>query len=256
MSSVWSMFPLGALCGLLGLPGTIAAQVPPMITDRPDFTESAAVVPPGLVQVEGGYTFARTDGVNAHAFGELLLRVPLLARVEGRLSLNSLLMEDAGEGRARYEGLGVGFKLKVLDGGTPEARWRPDVAVLGGTLLALDGAVDREATVSGRVAAGWTITSVLGLGANLGILSAAQGGDRFTQAVTSFSAGLAAGETTGIYLEYFGLHPETARGPARPFLNGGITQRFGAGLQFDARLGAALSGPSAVFAGAGVSVRW
>ena len=43
--------------------GVASAQSPDLVTDRPDQTESAAVVPHGLVQVETGYRFVR-DGVD------------------------------------------------------------------------------------------------------------------------------------------------------------------------------------------------
>ena len=38
-----------------------ASEPPELITDRPDQTESAETVPPGLVQVETGWVFARED---------------------------------------------------------------------------------------------------------------------------------------------------------------------------------------------------
>lgn len=242
----------------LGLltPG-VTAQEAPLVTDRPDFTESAEVVPPGLAQLEGGYTFVRDDGVSAHALGELLLRLPLLSRLEARFGLNSLLVEaDPGAGRTRYEGLGLGVKVKLLHRRAGAPRWQPSVAVLGGALVPLAGEVGGDVVGSGRMAAAWELTSRLGLGANLGLVSGSDDGVRFTQALASVSGGLTLTGTTGVFIEYFGLHPETARGPNRPFVNAGVTQRLAAGLQLDARLGTALTGPSAVFVGVGFAVRW
>jgi len=243
--------------GFGGLTAGMVAQEAPLVTDRPDFTESAEVVPLGLVQLEGGYTFARADGVRAHALGELLVRAPLLSRLEARVGGNSLLMEEApSDSRARYEGLGLGVKVKLLEHRTGAPRWQPSLAVLAGTLIPLSGEVGREVVGSVRLAAAWELTSRLGAGANLGLASGTDDGDRFTQVLASVSGGLVLTETTGVFVEYFGLHPETAAGLNRPFVNAGVTQQLAAGLQIDARVGTALSGPSAVFVGVGFAVRW
>ena len=52
--------PVGVL-GFVLAPGSASAQTPDLVTDRLDQTESATVVPRGLVQVETGYLFARDD---------------------------------------------------------------------------------------------------------------------------------------------------------------------------------------------------
>ncbi len=41
----------------------------PLITDRPDFTESPVAVAPGLFQLEGGYTFSKDAGEDKHTLG-------------------------------------------------------------------------------------------------------------------------------------------------------------------------------------------
>ena len=55
----------------------------PLVTDRPDFTESTVTVGRGVMQLECGYTFTADDeaGVrtNNHSFPETLLRVGMLA---------------------------------------------------------------------------------------------------------------------------------------------------------------------------------
>ena len=37
-------------------------DIGPLVTDRPDFTESAVGVPIGRVQIEAGYTWTRKGG--------------------------------------------------------------------------------------------------------------------------------------------------------------------------------------------------
>lgn len=79
--------------GALLIGGAAAAQEPaPLVTDRPDFTESTETVPAGRVQFEGGYTPLRSGGVDEHAIGEVLLRLGVSGRTELRLGLNSFLV--------------------------------------------------------------------------------------------------------------------------------------------------------------------
>ena len=55
----------------------------PLVTDRPDFTESSSTVGMGVVQLETGYTFTYDDNeigkTNEHSFPEALLRIGMLA---------------------------------------------------------------------------------------------------------------------------------------------------------------------------------
>ena len=61
----------------------------PLVTDRPDFTESTDAVPYGLFQLEVGYTFThdRESGVRnqTHTSPELLLRAGLAQDFELRI---------------------------------------------------------------------------------------------------------------------------------------------------------------------------
>ena len=65
--------------------GVARAQSPDMVTDRPDQTESAAVVPRGLLQVETGYLFARDGDVDGYAVPGTLFRIGLGGRLELRI---------------------------------------------------------------------------------------------------------------------------------------------------------------------------
>ena len=65
--------------------GVARAQSPEMVTDRPDQTESATVVPWGLLQVETGYLFARDGDVDGYAVPGTLFRLGLGGRLELRI---------------------------------------------------------------------------------------------------------------------------------------------------------------------------
>jgi len=63
-------------------------EIIPMETDRPDFTESSIVVPPGSLQFENGFTYEMGDGAQrTSTYPETLLRVGLTKRVEARVGL-------------------------------------------------------------------------------------------------------------------------------------------------------------------------
>ena len=57
--------------------GVASAQSPDLVTDRPDQTESATVVPRGLIQVETGYLFARDSNVDGYEVPGTLFRIGL-----------------------------------------------------------------------------------------------------------------------------------------------------------------------------------
>ena len=84
------LFPVIAL--LITLPPAAFAQTSDLVTDRPDFTESAVSVAPGRVQLEGGYTFSRIEAERTHTVGELLARFGAVDRLEFRLGINSAVV--------------------------------------------------------------------------------------------------------------------------------------------------------------------
>ena len=61
----------------------------PLVTDRPDFTESTKTIPRGHLQIEAGFTFVYDrrgdDRLRDHAAPELLLRIGLADDFELRI---------------------------------------------------------------------------------------------------------------------------------------------------------------------------
>jgi hypothetical protein len=83
--------------------------------DRPDFTESALVVPPGALQVEGGMTWVRSDSATTEfQAAELALRYGCWKRFEWRLALPNYVRVSADG--ARVAGASdplFGFKVQA-----------------------------------------------------------------------------------------------------------------------------------------------
>ena len=93
-----------------------------LITDRPDFTESAVVVPKGNLQLESGVTWERTSGINVLSGPELLLRWTFVDHLELRAGIPNYVNADEVSG---FSDGSVGLKYQI----GPWAQW--DVGIIG-----------------------------------------------------------------------------------------------------------------------------
>ena len=95
----------------------------PLITDRPDFTESTVTVGKGIAQIEFGYTYIDTGDSEVHSLGEPLLRYGILAEwLELRLGV--FPQEENGE--SGFSDLYFGFKIAL----TPQDGLLPEMALI------------------------------------------------------------------------------------------------------------------------------
>ena len=127
-----------AAVALLALAAPLAAEdfsgvQEPINPDRPDFTDGPLLVVPHHLQLETGYTYARTGSERASSLGEILLRYALDDRWEARLGLNSYDWIDSGvPGEKRISGAEDPFvevKIRLNDA---EGKHRaPGVPALG-----------------------------------------------------------------------------------------------------------------------------
>lgn len=249
---------LALLPAALLLATGIAPAQEPLVTDRPDFTESPVTVDPGRFQLEAGYTFTDSGRVESHTLGEALVRIGLGERTELRLGLPSY--ESIDTGRRDLSGFGdpfVGVKLRL----TPEraAERAPVAAILVSTTLPAGSSELREPHPQpGAIfAVGWSLTDLYSLGANVGLAYASDGGDQFTEITGSLAAGRSLGPEgdTGVFLEYFFVAPGEGRENAH-FVDTGVTRLFGPDFQLDLRIGIGLnSAADDLFAGAGFAWR-
>jgi len=237
------------------------AEPAPLITDRPDFTESAVSMAPGRVQTELGYTFSRTGPDARHAIGEILLRVGLVDRLEGRVGLNSFAIVDRrgpGSDPDGFEDLALGAKLELLRPAATAPRVVPRVAVLASvTLPTGDERIGaEEAQPSSLLALSWNLSDRVGLGANVGLTSVSDPAGRFAEGSASATLGVALTDRLGAFLEVFGLFPEEEGGPDTHFLDAGFTLGLGPDFQLDWRAGIGLDDPEPnYFTGLGFALR-
>jgi len=253
-------FAFGAL--LAGLcPMWAQAADEPLVTDRPDFTESPFVVAKGRVQVEGGYTYTRTGDDREHALGEVLVRVPMSKKAELRLGVPSYLWQRGGGARAVGFDDGLWEAKFALSPGGGKGWKKPATALLFGTSLPIGARAFRENGLQPQAifAAQWELCPAASLGANLGYARPSDGGARFDQVFGSLSAGFSLGGKWGAYTEIYGFNKADATGKSAKYADGGVSYLINDDLQLDARAGLGLSnhvgGPD-FFVGAGVARRF
>lgn len=269
LDNIRSLGFIGILAAL-GIPSSAYAQVASdseaaawdqrdaLVTDRPDFTESALTVYPWHVQVEMGYTATRVDGNTEHSVGEVLIRVGLADRVEARIGLNSFAwVATEGNDPEGLEDVSLGVKIKFVEAKPGTAV--PDVGLLLGASFPTGADELGQGTHVLPVvvlAAGLDVTDWMSAGANVGWGYLDDGAGRYSQFAGSIALGFSLTNWLGAYAEYFGLFPEFDDGPGSDFFNGGFTVLISRDLQLDVRAGFSL-GDAEVdsFAGAGLAFR-
>lgn len=247
---------LGALS--LGVSIAAAQDIPALQTDRPDETESSAVVPAGFGQIEAGLGYqdhhTPPEGEpNAHrsfAAPSVLVRYGALPWLElrgsGESSLHIQEFADTKESDLLFE-WGVGAKIQILG----ESGWAPEMAFIG-ELAFPDG----EGVAPGfRLAMSHTLSPSLGFGYNIGAEFDTDA-PTFSRSVTGIytaALGMDITESLGAYIEVFGSLYD---GEGEHLVDGGITYALGPNLQFDAAIGAGISeNAPGYYVNTGLSVR-
>ncbi len=229
------------------------AQAPELVTDRPDQTESSAVVPRGTVQLETGWLFSREDGgglrVDTHEIPGTLVRVGLLERLELRFGWSGFTSVErrAAASETKTDGAGdaeVGAKLYLRSERGPA----PETALLVGLSLPVgDEEISSErADPSFRFSMSHSLSQRLALGYNLGMAWGSapdQRGERDTLSDYLYTATLGIGinSRVGSFVELFGEIPASADGGPRNSFDGGFTFLVRDNLQLDVFGGVGLS---------------
>ncbi|MCE9603110.1 MAG: transporter [Gemmatimonadetes bacterium] len=253
--------PAGALAPLLALALVACVRAAPtvapgpIITDRPDFTESAVTVPHGHTQLEMGSTFTDEDGVRSVSTGEMLLRTGLSPRWELRLTPANHVTERAGASRAQgLEDAGLGVKIALHAGpGTPGSL-DPTVALIVGTSLptGAESYRNRRALPEVKFLTQWSLTERVAFASNLNWARGEVGGAAYDEWSGSGTFAFSLSERFGSYAEYYVFGDRTAAWQRRDYVNGGLTFLVNDRFQLDARVGARVDAPrDGVFFGLG-----
>jgi hypothetical protein len=240
-----------------------ASSLGDLVTDRPDFTESAEVVGLWVLQFEGGATVSgeSPDGVSVRTFGTpfALVRLGITEKLELRFGTDGYLQETTKvlESTTRVSGMadvGVGAKLKLLD----EGETRPNLAIIPAISLPSGS---QEFTSSGydpslNFAWAKSLPKGFGLGGNVKFQYSTEDEDRFFQHAVSFSLGLGLFGDTAAYGEVYQVGPITKDGHDLWMFDAGLTHALGNNAQLDLSVGRSLSPTTPNwFVGVGFAIR-
>lgn len=186
-----------------------------MVTDRPDQTESSAVVGKGVLQVETGFTYETTDLDNGDravgiALPNALWRLGISDRFELRVVTQPEVSnyEAVGFGTQRDFGLAdleLGFKVNLLEPkkGNTEIGFLAHLVVPTGT----DGISNEVPGVISKLAVTHTFGESHSVGYNLGYDYV----NEVHQLFYSLAWGVGLSEKVGVYLEVYGTYNEADR---------------------------------------------
>lgn len=237
---------------ILCLAKMIQAEVP-IVTDRPDFTESSVVVPLGSTQVESGFTFVRSDRRN-ELFNapEVLIRHSLGPKAELRVGLpNYNWLRASG---SRQEGwddtyLGAKFQLGPCKGN--------DFAVIPAVFIPAGRKGIRSEALSPEVKFVYSLglPKDCSLSGMVYVASLEEGGDRITPLQHTISLGIPLRDKVGMFVEHV-LDVQRHSRPSQ-LLHSGLTYQPRPDRQFDLHYGIGLTRNAPdFFIGAGFSIRF
>lgn len=213
-------------------------QVPDLVTDRPDQTESAATVPKHFLQIETGFILENDENEisrnKSFAYNTTLLRYGLWDNFELRLGAAYLgdnvtkKNSDFSQNIAGFSPLHAGFKVKVAE----EKGLRPDIAFLGGLELPFTAGSDYKPSYTAatmRFAFSHTLTDRFSLGYNLG--AEWDGETAVPGYFYSVALGIGLIENLGMFVESFGTIQEA--GTAQHQIDAGFTYLLTPNFQVD-----------------------
>ena len=263
------MAPLLVVSLLVASPGAAQAEPPELVTDRPDQTESAEVVPRGFFQLEWGWIHTADDEdevtERSDDIGNFLLRIGIFENVELRLGWNGFSARDrraasVGQSQSGLLDADLGFKIKLAE----ERGSRPQVAFLGALVLPVgdDEISESRFDPAFRFAFAHSLSDRLGVGYNLGMVWESEfddDGERklLSSAIYTLASGFAISDTVAAYVELFGSIPASASGIPSNSFDGGFVWLVRPNLQLDIEAGVGLSSAAADWSvGAGLTVRF
>ncbi len=253
MRKFWVLLILVNLAGAANVLGSDTPETPDLITDRPDFTESGVVVPPGSIQLEAGFTFEEGPDSGSFFTGpEALIRWGISETLELRLGAPNFERIANGESQSGLGDASLGAKWQLGPVGAWDLAGILTTSVPTGADEFTSNAWDPQLIL----AAGRDLNERWSLGAQVSVESASAGDERETIGGATLVLGTALGETgrTGTFLEIAAILPESGTSPL--VLHHGYTYLLEENLQLDLHGGFGLSETAPdMFVGAGVSYR-
>lgn len=234
---------------------------PPLVTDRPDQTESSCTVPHKTIQVETGFVYEADEKKNRKekniSYNSTLLRYGLLRNMELRFGVE--YVKNTIEDKATrdeisidgFEPLFCGIKIAI----SQQKGIIPEMALLSHLTLPETGKKDFQSTVllpDMIFSLSYELTPRFSTGVNIG----AEWDDKNKGAtgIYSWVLGIAIGEKAGTFIETYGTFKKDIPFDSR--IDGGFTFLILPNLQIDISGGYGLANISPdYFFGSGLSWR-
>ncbi|MFW5754494.1 MAG: transporter [Marinilabiliaceae bacterium] len=224
----------------------------PLVTDRPDMTESSVSVAPGFFQIETGFHFEneQTDGTNTYYrnLNTSLLRYGLLDGLEFRFGFGYSSFSAPGSTLTGFEPSSFGFKFELFE----QSGMLPETAFLNTFVPGFSGSrefrpAQWESEFLGAMA--WGIEE-FDLGVNLGVAFGEADGALFPY---SWALGVPVLNNLDGFVELFGSFSEN--GGSSHSGNIGLTWLLNPDFQLDAYYGLGFN-DRAVDWSAGIGLSW
>lgn len=213
-------------------------DIPVLIGDRPDQTESPFLVPKGYFQFEDGFNYENeNDQVLNISYSSMLLRYGLFDHFELRLGTDYNKAKRSGFDDIRgFSPFSIGGKIHVKT----EKGWIPQIAFLGHINIAKTGATDfmqKNHSTNLLLTFGHTLNNDLSLGYSFGV----EFPDDINYTIGTYTLvmGYAATDQVGAFIEVYGVFSKNMT--AENKVNGGITYLVNPNVQLDFAGGFGLS---------------
>lgn len=221
-----------------------ADSIPELITDRPDQTESSAVVPRGYLQLETGFTYTEAGSRSRTLeYPGTLLRIGLTEGLELRLGTTGFIAEFEPTDTTDFGDSEIGAKIYLWEeqGKVPEAALLASISVPTGE----SGVSSERFDPAFRFSFSHNLTERVGLGYNLGAAweSVPSPSGRSTLSVFEYTlaTGFDINDRLGSFIELFGSAPLSANDDPEVSVDGGATYLLRPNLQLDVAVGAGLN---------------
>jgi len=228
----------------------------PLITDRPDATESPSTIPVGYIQVETGSFYESFEDNNvkfeSFTYNTTLVRLGLLDNLEFRLGWDFVENKITNQEDV-LSGLNpvlFGAKLAIAE----EKNGWPEMGLLGHIYLPFLAGTDYKPETTGvdfRFSFAHTLSDRSSLSYNLGMAW----GDDSPEAsyVYTLAYGFAITDKFGFYAELYGDLPENSRD--NHLWDAGLTYLLSDNVQLDATVGSSITEGQDILLSGGISFR-
>lgn len=198
---------------------TIQAQTEPIQADRPDQTETPAIVPKGMFQVETGFTFQKNDeNSNSNSLPAVLWKYGVNENFELRLITEFVSEKNFDEKTNGFTPVLIGFKVKLCEekGIIPKTSF---IGHIGLPNVASSKYKNDFVAPEFRFTMQHTLSEKFSLSYNLGCEW--DGMSPETTFIYTLTTGYSINKKLGFYAELFGFAPE--KNKANHSFDGGFT---------------------------------